>query len=75
MVVEVWGVLNAGQTSKNNYCGNLKEKSAGGGRKVLMGEFKITLKFMRKFKKTWKEVNWISKDQLTYNFRSYNQPL
>lgn len=68
-------MLNGGQNSKNDYCGNLREKSPDGGRKVLMEEFKMTLKFTLKLKKTWKEVNWISKDQLayqlTYNLISY----
>lgn len=65
-MVEVWGVLNAGQNSKNDHCGNLKEKSPDGGRKVLMEEFKMTLKFMLMSMKTWKEVNWISNNQLAY---------
>lgn len=45
------------QNSKNNYCGNLKEKSPGGGRKVLMEGFKMTLKFTLKLMKTWKELD------------------
>lgn len=35
-MVEVWGVLNAGQNSKTDYCGNLKKENPDRGRKASM---------------------------------------